>query len=183
MQPGESVPKAFKRTLFVSFQPAFAESDLQQEDRHPDTEAECISAIRRQGEAERKIDQCSGHRLGDIIRQTHFPVETQVGHFPAETFPGIQKDEGGDQYGGKSEFLPHVDRYAGRLPDYFAGGAGRNFHFELIERSEKNACNNQGFYPKAGMAFRRDKKLPASDQQAQQEQTGSLDIASGPDGP
>ena len=89
-QPSQGMPKAFQGSLLMPLQPDFTKGHLQQEEGQADAKAQRVTAIRRQVKPERKIDQGPGYGLRDIICQAHFPVKTQIGYFPAETFLGIQ---------------------------------------------------------------------------------------------
>ena len=67
--------------------------------------------------------------LGDVVRQAHPAIETQISYRPAAFGVLIEEDEGGDQYQRESQFLPHVqDGAYGLLYD------GILSHEQFLER-------------------------------------------------
>lgn len=70
----------------MSFQPPFAEANLQEEEQKTDQQTDGIPAIRRQIERKREIDNGSGNGLGDVVRQTHLTIKAQVGSQLLELF-------------------------------------------------------------------------------------------------
>ena len=63
----------------MSFQPPFAELYLQQKEYKTNQQTQRISTVRSQIKSEREINNSSGNRLGDVVRQTHLTIKPQIG--------------------------------------------------------------------------------------------------------
>ena len=63
----------------MRLQPPFTETNLQKEECKAYQQADGITAIRGQIQREREINNNSGNRLGDVVRQTHLTIKPQIG--------------------------------------------------------------------------------------------------------
>ena len=85
-QPCPFMPNTFQRSLLVTLQPPFTETDLQQEEHKPDYQTKRIATVRSEIQSEREINDSTGNRLSDIIAQTHFSIKAKIGYKLLEAF-------------------------------------------------------------------------------------------------
>ena len=170
-----------KRSLLVTLQPPFTETDLQQEEHKPDYQTKRIATVRSEIQSEREINDSTGNRLSDIIAQTHFSIKAKIGYKLLEAFLLIKQHKRRNQNQRKGQLLPHVkNRPYGLLRDCII------FHnqiFQRIQGSKRNSRNDKCLCPQAQVAFRRKKQLLAPHVETKQEKTGRLEEASGVDSP
>lgn len=131
------MPDVFQRSLLVPAEPPSAEKNLQPEGGQANEQADGVSAVRSQIQAEGEIDQCPDDGLRDIVREAHPAVKPQMAYLLPERLMLIQNDEGGHQHQGQRKLLPHVKSGSGRLLHN-----GVILHDEVFQRIER--CKRYG---------------------------------------
>ena len=179
--PRPLMPDVFQRSLLVPAEPPSAEKNLQPEGGQANEQADGVSAVRSQIQAEGEIDQCPDDGLRDIVREAHPAVKPQMAHLLSERPVLIQNDEGGHQHQGKRKLLPHVKSGSGRL--LHNGVILHDEVFQRIERCKRYGRCNQCLHPYTEILLRRGEKLLPANVEPEQEQSGCLEEASGIDGP
>ena len=161
-QPCPLVPQGLQRALSVSGRPPSAQQHLQQEYGYADEQADRVSAVRGEVEADGEIYQHSDYGLADVVCQAHPAIPAQAGNCLAEPVAeSVREHEGGYQYEGESQFLPHVE---GR--SYGLGGRALGLHRQFLQGVEgSESCRGycEDHRPCTGIVPLVTEHLPASE--------------------
>ena len=166
----------------MPFEPPAAKPDLDKEHDKTEQQAGRITRYGRQVKPDREIEERAEERLRDIVAEAHLAIDTQCADPFPEAVPLIECHERGDKHERKGELLPHIERRACRLANDLLV-AKHDLFLQGIQWREDDGGDNQYLYPKTLIRRRGEEKLFSADIETEQEQAGSLHIASGIDGP